>query len=149
MSTTLPLENSVALWVAEQVSGRSCTEGIEAFQRVFEDIWNRSSGPLGEITLTAVFDRAAHLVNRGLPAQSRLALTTDSRGFRWDEIVLPSESDVQRDLLAGLEDILRELVRILDVISGGIMTTAINQVLLESYEMDPLADASSDEESKQ
>lgn len=100
---------------------------LRVFEAAFNTIWRRARITLGEVTLTAIFNRVLHNATEQFPELSALKVASDGINCRELERRLDG---LERPALAeGLRYVLVELLTVIGSLTADILTPALHEAL--------------------
>ena len=117
----------VDAWMERSAKGLPTDRLIEAFERAFAALWGRAHRTLGDVTLTAIVDRALYTATESHPVLSPLEV--DVSGLRFDGL-RAGAGTVDRDQLArGIRFVLVEFLTVLGNLTAEILTPSLHAAL--------------------
>ncbi len=113
-------EVAVAAWFERVVRGRSIERVIQAFERAFAALWERSHLTLGEVTLMAITDRVLHNTTEQYPILAAIELTTSGL-----HCVRPTDPARCDELSTAISFVLVEFLTVLGNLTAQILSPAL------------------------
>ena len=124
MSAPSPHEAVVEAWLRSSVpAGRE----LDALQRALDALWQRARATLGEVTLTAIAERALYDAAERYPAFS--SIDVDTNGIRCDKLRPGAVSMTADELREATNFVLVTLLTVLGNLTGEILTPALHDAL--------------------
>ncbi len=111
----------VADWMKQKITYQSKNQIHNIFRLAFDAFWERSFVTLGEITLSAIFDRVLIGATSSYPWLANITL--GSKGFALDK--LNSDGISEQDFSTGLKILLTDLL----IVQGNLTANAITRQL--------------------
>ena len=119
---------AVKAWMASVRREPPTAALVDAFEKAFGALWERSHVVLGEVTLLAIIDRILFTASDEYPLIA--SLDVDARGLHCDRLVTrPGLRD--DDLAAAFEAVLLELLSVLGNLTAQILTPALHAALAD------------------
>src|SRR5678815_3776997 len=109
---------AVAAWFQRVGQGRSVDAVIQAFDRAFAALWQRSHLVLGEVTLTAIVERVLHTATERFPFLA--ALEVDATGLRCQSL-RSQEGSSYEQVSAAIQFVLVEFLTVLGNLTADIL----------------------------
>lgn len=116
----------VDAWLAKRAAGLAAAGRRRLFEQALTALWRRAGRTLGEVTLGAILDRVLYTAVERYPLLATLELDGDH--IQWGGVP-PSEAPaVAAELEAG-RFVLVELLTVLGILTGEILTPALHAEL--------------------
>jgi len=104
---------------------------VQSFQDGFGALWLRAHQTLGDVTLTAIFDRVLHYAVERFPIMSSVRVET--KGLRCDELREKAAAGVPlADLRPAIHFVLVEFLTVLGNLTADILTPSLHAALCEA-----------------
>ncbi len=117
---------TVDAWYARVANRSSVSALIQAFERAFAALWQRSYLTLGEVTLTAIVDRVLHSATERFPML--VSVEIGPSGLRCEK--LRSQPSLHQDeVSAAIRFVLVEFLTVLGNLTAQILTPALHAEL--------------------
>jgi hypothetical protein len=124
MSAPSPHEAAVEAWLQTSVPAGS---ELDALQRALDALWLRARATLGEITLTAISERALYDAAERFPAFA--AIDVDTNGIRCGQLRPRIASMTADELREATSFVLVTLLTVLGNLTAEILTPALHEEL--------------------
>jgi hypothetical protein len=111
--------------IAEQVSTQVKIEVVDLYEELLINIWNKIVPTLGQVTVSAIFDRAIHRTMKQYPFMGHLQVKRSHLDFS-----LLRESLQEREksnIKDGFKDLVTNLIDILAKLTGNILVNVVMQ----------------------
>ena len=118
---------AVRAWRDGWAEGLSPHELVDVYERALDVLWRRALMSLGEITLMAIVDRVLHLGAERFP--HLVVLKVETSGVHFGELRISTQSLDRAFLEESLDCLVIELLRVLGVLTGEILTPGLHQEL--------------------
>ena len=129
MSDRTPHERCVDAWLASHVDPRDKTgQTAELLGVGLRVIWDRARPCLGEVTLTAIFERVLETARRRYPDLSRLELRINDR----PSLVMDSPYALALELTDAVWFVLVEVLVVVGHLTAGTLTPGLHAALSAS-----------------
>jgi hypothetical protein len=127
MSDEVTHAGCVDAWMARAAKGLPPELLLELFERALGALWERSHVALGNVTLTAIFDRVLHNGAEQFPLLS--AVQVAATGVRCDELREQTRALKDGELTEGTRFVLIEFLTVLGNLTSNILTPALHSAL--------------------
>ena len=111
-------------WLRQNACCHSREQLRDLFSRAFDALWRRSLVTLGEVTLSAIFDRILYRSKRAYPWLDAVILF--EHGFSLEKLDMLDDGS---ELLTGLKHILLELLTVLGSLTADALTKQLHAEL--------------------
>jgi hypothetical protein len=111
--------------VAEQVSSQIKSEVVDIYEELLINIWNRIVPTLGQVTVSAIFDRAIHRTMKQHPFISHLQVKRFYLDFT--ELRASLEERDKVHIKDAFKDLVTNLIDILAKLTGNILVNVVMQ----------------------
>ncbi len=115
----------VEMSIAEQVSSQVKSEVVDIYEELLINIWNKIVPTLGQVTVSAIFDRAIH---RTIKSHSFIEYLKVNRSHL--DFTQLREHLTERDktnIKDGFKDLVTNLIDILAKLTGNILVNVVMQ----------------------
>ncbi|WP_218080517.1 hypothetical protein [Anthocerotibacter panamensis] len=120
-----PPANDLEQTIAEQVSSQVKSEVVDIYEELLINIWNKIVPTLGQVTVSAIFDRAIHRTSKQFPFVEHLQVSRSHLDFSKLRAGLQERN--KDNIKDGFKDLVTNLIDILAKLTGNILVNVVMQ----------------------
>jgi len=125
MTEPIPTPDSSTESIADQISSHVKSEVVDIYEELLINIWNKIVPTLGQVTVSAIFDRAIHRTIKQHPFIEHLQVNRSHLDFTELRASL-AERD-KTNIKDGFKDLVTNLIDILAKLTGNILVNVVMQ----------------------